>query len=208
MFSRLAALAIVGMIGVTAPATCSGQTGETWQEFQSPDGSFVLKVPSPPREDRVTTPDPWFAAGSLATFIYSIQGPGHGWAFICDYTDLASATGTVAALVEPDRVLKQQRDAFLATIGGPDGKVTVDREEVGAFLGDFRGREMRVTTTFNNGTAAGRARVFLVGSRIYLLGFTYIPALIEPSTAEAIGDRLFRGFSLTPRGDPRRRPGM
>lgn len=152
-----------------------------WVPFQSQDGKFAVQMPTQPSEDTETTSS---LVGNVVDSTFSSTSGDES--FSVTYTDLPAlavafgGSGTIysnAAGSLLKDVLGKQSSFNDATVAGQSGK------------------ELDYTAPARSGEPpmVGKARMFLVGNRLYVVNAT-VPA----SGSEADMDRFFSSFRLLP----------
>jgi TonB family protein len=183
---QAAALAVILLCSTSprparAGAQAQGQAAPAWQEFSPSEGRFSVKLPSRPvtTTQRVETPDGW-----LPMRVYTLATPDQ---YIVSYMDYPRT------LEDPARVgqfFAGVRDGALRATGA-----TLLRER-DVTLAGHPGRQFKMKL---RGGLVGRARIYVVGNRLYQLLFIVheegAPELKLRSNEEA-ADRFFDSFRL------------
>lgn len=148
---------------------------EKWKEFSSKDGRFRVLMPGTPAPAEVKFDSEY---GPASFHMNTVEGGESFYgAHYCDYTE---AIKKVAA----KRVYDSSRDGAAENM---QGKVVGEGD---VKLGTHAGREIRIEV---DGRSLFRARVFLVGTRLYQVVF-YGPK--GAATSKEV-DRYLDSFKLT-----------
>jgi hypothetical protein len=166
-----------------APAPSGSGTAasvDQWQTFSSKEGGFTLSLPGKPQEQRQPVGT---AAGSVNAIMYIAEVGGT--AFGVGYGDYPGS----AVNVDPQAVLKGARDGAAKNVNG-----TVVTEKPIELAG-YPGLEIVVETPASAkvpGGAMYRARLYLVGNRLYQVIYVALKKDDHPDEYQ----KLFDSFQL------------
>lgn len=166
------------VLAVAVVAQVGGSKSE-WKPFASPKGQYTVSMPAKPVEKRRVLA----ISGKTVDLVTSSARKGVA-SYSAAYADLGGADPEVAMKAARDDVISQTRGEL--------------KEEAPATLGDNPGRELSIEIPKKvvAGGAAARARIYVVGGRLYTLVAT-VPA----ARADAMADEV-NGFfdSFRPTG--------
>ena len=157
------------------------QANTEWIEFTSPEGGFSVLLPREPKFERVTDPQ----NKEITNYRYTALETSYG--FICEYFDITSTGGDLQSFLDATR------DGIIRGAGA----TKIGEEKIS--LGDYPGREIEMVITVNNETEIrARARIFIVGKRLYSLSFLHTKDM-DPKEVAETGTKFFSSFKVTPK---------
>jgi hypothetical protein len=166
----------MSLIAVFFAITCTGDERADWKEFTCKEGGFQVLMPGTPKQaDADTESD--FGPGVLHMNTVNLRTTYYG----AHYGDFPEGVKKLPL----KQVYDSSRDG---AAGNMRGKVASEKE---IKLGDHPGREIQIDV--KGGELRFRARVFLVGTRLYqVVAFGPKEAI---TSKEA--DKFFESFKLT-----------
>jgi hypothetical protein len=156
------------------------QTETPWIKFSSPEGRFSALFPHEPKFESAAATD----SSGITNYRYSDLESGY--AFICEYFDVASPVADV------QHFLDVTRDGIVRGAGA-----TLVGEEKTS-LKTYSGRELQMALKVDEGTEINiLTRIYLVDKRLYSLTFLHVKTM-DATVAADRGKKFFSSFELKP----------
>jgi hypothetical protein len=156
------------------------QVETEWVRFTSLEGRFSVLLPREPKFEAVTDPQ----VNKITNYRYTELESGYG--FICEYYDVTS-TGA-----DLESFLDATRDGIIRGAGA----TKVGEQKIS--LDGYPGRELELAFTVNDrAKITARARIFIVGKRLYSLTYLRVKDM-DAKLASETETKFFASFTVTP----------
>ncbi len=167
-------MTLVAALGLLAAASASAQE---WKKFSGDSGRFSVELPGEPKQQKQ---DVQTDAGKITITMYIVE-VGNGGYFVA----LSDFPAALVQAADPEVLLANARDGAVRNVRG---KLVSDKAIT---LGEHQGREIQFEADNPAGKIVGRARLYLVGNRLYQL-------LVVGQGAEALeqSGKFFGSFRL------------
>lgn len=167
------------LILIIAVAGYGVQTETEWVKLSPSGGGFSVLLPHEPKFEHVTDP-----ANNINNYRYSDIEEGYG--FICEYFDIPGSGADTQVLLDAirDGVIRGANATKLS-----EEKIALD---------GYPGRELELSVPVSGQDVPVRARIILVGNRVYCLSFLHMKGMDALRVAD-LGKKFFSSFKLIPR---------